>query len=373
MGLYVESIKSNIRALKADNEYIKYKVKATKNKLPDTYYLIEYYAHNTSFLITDAERMGHFGYCKQFLPILENHVNKYIDIKNDKNVFLEHFLTIRCQVYLRFGKYKEILKLPKPDPLYKLWTTIFYYVRTIANATLKNKQAAFQDFELFVESNNNFNNEAPKESCRCGCSKRHGGISNPHFGLNKYSYFRKHGIPYEDNDINIRTCSLCKIGATHNKATRPGGITSPTHKINPRLADTASGTLTINNSKLLAKIRYQLCEGYLEWFFGKKSKAVIHFKKATDDYESLYYDEPASFFYTVHETYGGALYILGKYKESLKIAIRGSIPYPNQLKLVHLQSLNYNALNNKYAFELTHQLYKKLLELADYKPTLRDY
>ena len=44
------------------------------------------------------------------------------------NSLLEHFLTVKCQVYLRFGLYNKILDLPRPKSYYLLWSAIDSFV-----------------------------------------------------------------------------------------------------------------------------------------------------------------------------------------------------------------------------------------------------
>jgi hypothetical protein len=384
MGMYVDSITANINALKADNKYLSYKEHVTKLKSIDSYSIVEYYAHNAHFLIVDAQKMGSISYCKKYIPILEKHVHTYIDIKTGKNVFLEHFLTVKCHVYLAFGKYNEIMNWPRPPPFYLLWTAIDSYVRLVSLCKLGKQKDAYSELIIFKEANDKFIKEAPKETCRCGCSKRHGGICNPNYGLNKYRYFRKHNIPYGSEDAHeAPSCCAGKLRESNYKSPKPGGIRSPSgykqqladpHIITPpSVLLAASGTLTVNNSVLLAKIRESLGYGYLKWFFGNKDEALDYFKKATEQYEDLQYDEPAAYQSDVHNTYGAALYMAQKYDEALYIIERGEIPYPNQLNAAFIKMLIYEKLGKKKDIKISKKKYKKLLALGDYTPNLLDF
>lgn len=387
MGAYMESIIANINAIKADDKYMKYKTKATGRKQIGSYYIIEYVAHNLHFLIVDAQRMGNMAYCEKYLPILEKHVHSFIDIKKEKNLFLEHFLTVKCQVYLRFGMYKKIIQLSRPEPLYLLWNAVDSFVRLVAYCKLGDKKSAYAELIIFKQVNNKFIKEAPKETCRCGCSKRHGGVCNPNYGLNKYTYFRKLNIPYDSDDNyndNQPSCCESKLRNSVYITPTPGGITRPTAYASdtsnplittpPSLLFAASGTLTVNNTVLLAKIRESLSRAYLEWFFGDdRDIALDYFKKATRQYEDLQYDEPSAYQSDVHHIYAFALYMSKKYKNALYIIDRGEIPYPNQLNAAFIKMLIYEKIGTKNEIETSKKKYNKLQALADYTPILHDF
>lgn len=387
IGAYMDSITANINAIKADDKYVKYKTKATGRKRIDSYYVIEYMAHNLHFLIVDAQRMGNMAYCEKYLPILEKHVHSFIDIKKENNLFLEHFLTVKCQVYLRFGMYKKIIQLPRPEPLYLLWSAVDSFTRLVAYCKLGDEKSAYAELIIFKQANNKFIKEAPKETCRCGCSKRHGGVCNPNYGLNKYTYFRKLNIPYESDDNYDDDKPACCAGKLRDAvyiSPKPGGITSPTSyasaATNPRITTppallfAASGTLTVNNTVLLAKIRESLSYAYLEWFFGgNRNIALEYFKKATKQYEDLQYDEPSAYQSDVHHAYAFALYMSKKYKDALYIIDRGEIPYPNQLNAAFIKMLIYEKIGTKKEIETSKKKYNKLQALADYTPILHDF
>ncbi len=388
LGLYEKSIKSNIKAFETDIDFIKYKnrkLNQYKNSYSKdfthihSFYVIEYVAHNMHFIIIDALKMGNFGICLEYLKKLENHVNMFIDMKTKKNTFLEHFLTLRSQIYLRFGKYKELLELKRPHTIYRLWSADDSFCRVIALCKLNKKEDAYDEYKTFIELNNTFISQAPKEQCRCGCQKRHGGISNPHYGMNKYTYFNENGIAYgnvenveklkkqvlkECPDINIRSCCVTKCGNQPDKYPRFGGITSPhINKQNDNLesSGTSTGTLTINNSEMLANIRQELANGFIKWHFESKEKSLLNFKNATKYFESLEYDEPSDFFYVVHETYSSVLYQMGKYEQAYEVSVKGNIPYPNNIRLIYIQMLCLQNMDEIY----NHQYLGKKKEFAD--------
>ena len=163
LGMYKDSIQCNINAINADNKFMLNKTLQNKNKILDSYYIVEYYSHNNHFIIVDAERMGNLKLCLKYLINLENHVNLYINIKKSKNLFLEHFLSVRCQVLLRFGKYNDILRLKEPNHFFKNWLTIYYYCCFVSCCKLNKKDNAFRYYKLFNEVVKIFINEIPKK------------------------------------------------------------------------------------------------------------------------------------------------------------------------------------------------------------------
>jgi tetratricopeptide (TPR) repeat protein len=413
LGLYEKSIQSNIKAVDIDMAFIKYKNKKLnkyKNNNPTSFihihsfYIIEYVAHNMHFIIIDALRMGNFTICLEYLQKLENHVNMFIDMKTKKNTFLEHFLTLRSQIYLRFGKYNELLQLERPNSLYCLWNADDSFCRVIALCKLNKKNEAYNEYKNFVLLNNTFISQAPKEQCRCGCQKRHGGISNPHYGMNKYTYFNENGITYKNNsnvgnvgnvgnvdklkkqilkgcpDINIRSCCVKKCGNQPDKYPRYGGITSPHgNKLDdkattPEMSGITTGTLTINNTEMLANIRQELANGFIKWHFESKEKSLLNCKNATIYFESLEYDEPSDFFYVVHETYSSTLYQMEKYEEAYNVSVRGNIPYPNNIRLIYIQMLCLKNMGETYNHQYLSKKkeYNDLQKLTDTTITLND-
>ena len=361
LGLYQRSVDANVKAIAADKRENARIMRKTKQDRIDSYYNIEYFSHNNHFLVVAAQKMGNFGYCEKYLPILEEHVHKYIDMEKNQNTFLEHFLTVRCQVYLRFGKYDEIIALPHPPKDCSLWSAIHSYVKLVSLCKLGEQAKAEDELERFLQANAKFVSEAPKETCRCGCSKRHAGISNPNYGMNKYAFFRKHNVPYDKGEKECK-CSHAESGEPEAK---PGGL-RPAESKPHHLAVT--GTLTINNSVLLARIREELCLGYMEWYFGDRKTALGYFKTANEHYEDLQYDEPASFQHEVHNIYGTALLLSGNPDAAVAVVDRGLVPYPNQLDSCFIRVKALEAAGRDSQNARAHL--GKLLKFADFKPSL---
>ena len=231
---------------------------------------------------------------------------------------------------------------------------------------------ANNEYNTFQIANSEFIKEAPKETCRCGCSKRHAGICNPHYGMNKYRYFRKHKIIYE-KEMNGKKCCCAHVESSY-ATTKPGGIRpseDKPHKKGKHTALAVTGTLTINNSVVLAKIRHSLADGYIEWYFGDKNAALDSFKKATEYFEDMQYDEPSSYQHEVHNIYGATLYMMGHYKAALNIVNRGLIPYPNQLDSIYIKMLATEKVGTKDEISKSKDHYNKLIKLADFTPSLK--
>ena len=303
VGDMKKSIETNLHAIKSDEKYKKYKEKILGCQL-NTFYIKELMTHNIHFLIIDAERIGNFSLANKYLHKLDNHVLKYIDGKKKENMYLEHFLTVKPHIYLRFGKYKEILKFKDPPSIYPHLVAETNFCKLVSYIKLNMKDEAYNLYNTFLETTNTYIKHLPGETCRCGCQKRHGGIVNPNFGLNKYKFYRKQIKNLIDDDRHLE-------GTSNNT----------------------------NNRKIISQINILLVDAYFQWYFESKKNALDLFETATQKYEDLEYDEPSVYMNVVHESYACALYQMGKTKEACIVAARGSIPYPGNIRLNYIQNL----------------------------------
>ena len=301
-----ESIEANIVAIRSDERYKRRKEKILGKTL-HTFYVREYMAHNIHFLVIDAERIGDFSLAKKYLDKLEKHVFLYIDGKTKKNMFLEHFLCVRAHVFLRFGKYKEIMSFGYPPKMYSQWLVEVLFCKMVSYIKSGLKEKADKHYPEFVKQVDLYKNQLPGESCRCGCQKRHGGISNPHLGMNKYEY---------------------------NRQVARGRLKGLSHP--------EGSSINTNNRRIIAEIYIILVDGYLEWYYHSKTKALSFFEQAVKRYENLQYDEPAVYMNVVHSTYASALYQVGETEKAIYIAARGSIAYPGDVRLRYIQDLANN-------------------------------
>ncbi len=309
IGMYEESIACNEAAYKADQQFIRERKRqiADPNALSDSFYVVEYVAHNVHFMIVDATMLERWKFAIEKIALLEKHVLQYIDPRANKNMFLEHFLCVKPHVLLLAQRFSDVLSLPDGAPEYRQVRNETAYCKAVALMKTGKRREADAQLKVFTEANDIFIRNRPGEACRCGCQKRHGGIVNPHFGQNKYEYIRT-----KKNAPLVKRALLGKSEGT---------------------------SLNQHNSKVVARIREYLVKGYYEWYFGNKSRAVKDFKIATEAYENLEYDEPSDYIRPVHETYATALLLEGDYKTAIAVAAKGQIPYPDNPRLIEVNKL----------------------------------
>lgn len=162
-GRYDDVIDANVAAMHADNKYL---------EIDDSVGIFTIYrAHNIHFQIYGAIFTGRYEAAMQAVKELErlvtpealHHVSPFVVNS------IEHFSGLRSHVYLRFGKWLEILEHPLPeDPmLYPLSTAYWFYAKGIAHAVLGQIEAAQAMQKRFVaqwavvpEERVVFNNEA---------------------------------------------------------------------------------------------------------------------------------------------------------------------------------------------------------------------
>ena len=306
VGLYERSIAANLAAVAADRKLFKeYQERALEpSSLVNSFYFAEYTAHNMHFMIADAVMLGRYGFALEWAKKLETHVCQFIHPDSGQNTFLEHFLCVKPHVLLLARKFRSVLALRSWGASYPQLEAEVAFCKTIAHIQLGQKDEAWAALRTFLRLNRHFMDTkyTSGEACRCGCQKRHGGIVNPHFGMNKYSYAR--GNPGAIAKLELKQRGL------------PSGP-----------------SLTLHHSKILGRIRELLAQGCLEWFFNSRNEALAAFEAATDAYENLQYDEPSDYIRPVHETYAAALLLEGKRADAARIAYRGQIPYPNNPRL----------------------------------------
>lgn len=140
LGMYKKSIESNVKAILADqylNDYV--------NKF--TFFTF-YRAHNIHFLIWTYMFIGDYESSIQNIELLENLLSE--DIINKIGNDVEFFLMARQEIYIRFGKWKEILEFPlEKRSDFSLCQTIQRFARGIAYAVLNDTQKALEEKNVF--------------------------------------------------------------------------------------------------------------------------------------------------------------------------------------------------------------------------------
>ena len=147
-GQYEKTIEANIQAVVADDKYI-----AVDSDLG--IYTI-YRLHNIHFQIYGALFLGQYEPALRAAQEIEatitpealRHENRFLAN------FLEAFYGMKVHVYIRFGKWQEILDEPMPaDPhLFCVTTTLWHYAKGIAYAVLGQVEKAAVEQQRFREA-----------------------------------------------------------------------------------------------------------------------------------------------------------------------------------------------------------------------------
>jgi len=122
-GDYDQAVKTNIEAAAADEAYL-------KGASGPSMYSGMYYSHNLHFIAIAASMQGDFAQAKSGADRLVAHVQPMIK----EMPMLEGFLTIPTAVQLRFDRWNDVLKTPKPDASLPVATTFWHYAQGVALA-----------------------------------------------------------------------------------------------------------------------------------------------------------------------------------------------------------------------------------------------
>lgn len=134
-GDYYEAARSNVDAIAADREYI---AKTGAQGL----YTMMYYNHNIHFLAAANAMKGRYADSIKSARELETNVAPHLKAMP----MLEMFRPYPIVSLVRFGRWDEILKEPKPDAPLKITTGFWHFARGSAYAA--SKQTANAETEL---------------------------------------------------------------------------------------------------------------------------------------------------------------------------------------------------------------------------------
>ncbi len=137
-GDYNEAAQSNADAIVADREYI---AKAGSQNL----YSMMYYNHNIHFLASANAMKGRFADSIKAARELEANVTPHLAAMP----MLEMFVPYTTVVLVRFGKWDEILKSPKPAADLKITTAFWHFARGMAYAGMDQLNDADSELKLF--------------------------------------------------------------------------------------------------------------------------------------------------------------------------------------------------------------------------------
>src|SRR5713226_4360939 len=122
-GDYESAVKTNEEAAAVDRAYIK--ASGVQGIYP-----MMYYSHNLHFIATCSAMKGNYPEAKKTADMLAAHVGPHVKDMPP----LEGFMTIPMAVDIRFHKWDEILKMPKPNADMKTTTVFWHFGRGMALA-----------------------------------------------------------------------------------------------------------------------------------------------------------------------------------------------------------------------------------------------
>jgi tetratricopeptide (TPR) repeat protein len=133
-GDYHKGTLSNIRAIAADSSYV------TACNAQGAYPLF-YFPHNYHFMSATATLEGNSKWAIEASNKVAEHSNVLL-MKEPGWGTIQHYYTIPYYVYVKFGKWKEILKMKNEDPSLKYPEAVRNYARGMAFLGLKDITSA---------------------------------------------------------------------------------------------------------------------------------------------------------------------------------------------------------------------------------------
>jgi tetratricopeptide (TPR) repeat protein len=125
-GDYVEAARSNADAIVADKEYMQ------KTGAKGVYTMM-YYNHNVHFLASASSMKGRYADAIKAARDLESEVKPLVP----SMAMLEMFVPYPLVTQVRFAKWEEILKTPKPEANLKITTAFWHFARGMAYSGMK--------------------------------------------------------------------------------------------------------------------------------------------------------------------------------------------------------------------------------------------
>ena len=143
-GDYAAAVKTNHLAAAADRAYIK--ASGAQGLYP-----MMYYSHNLHFIAMCAAMNGDYAESSRGAQMLAAHVRPHVKDMPP----LEGFLTIPIAVDVRFRKWDEILKMPKPSPEMQVETVFWHFAHGMALAGKGKPDEAQADYEVVAGAEKN--------------------------------------------------------------------------------------------------------------------------------------------------------------------------------------------------------------------------
>ena len=143
-GDYASAVKTNQAAALADQAYL-------KASGAQGIYPMMYYSHNLHFIAMCSAMNGDYAEARKNAAILAAHVRPHVKDMPP----LEGFVTIPIAVDVRFRKWDEILKMPKPDPEMKTETVFWHFAHGMALAAKGKPNDAQADYQVVTDAEKN--------------------------------------------------------------------------------------------------------------------------------------------------------------------------------------------------------------------------
>ena len=144
-GHYYNVVKSNSDAIEADRRYL-------ERKGPLNFYSL-YRSHDYHFKLYGAMFMGHYEAAIEAAnELAETIPEELLRVESPPMAdWLESFVPMNMHVYIRFGKWQELIDYPLPEDqeLYAVTTAMIHYAKGVAYAASGRVPEAEQQKELF--------------------------------------------------------------------------------------------------------------------------------------------------------------------------------------------------------------------------------
>ncbi|HXT25858.1 MAG TPA: hypothetical protein VN749_13630 [Candidatus Eisenbacteria bacterium] len=143
-GDYEAAVKTNQDAAAVDQAYI-------KESGAQGIYPMMYYSHNLHFIAMCSAMNGDYTEANKNADLLAAHVAPHVKDMPP----LEGFMTIPIAVDVRFHKWDEILKMPKPDPDMKIMTVFWHFARGMALAAKGKVSEGEAEYQVVSDAEKN--------------------------------------------------------------------------------------------------------------------------------------------------------------------------------------------------------------------------
>jgi tetratricopeptide (TPR) repeat protein len=143
-GDYAAAVKTNQAAAIADRAYIK--ASGVQGLYP-----MMYYSHNLHFIAMCSAMNGDYTEAIKNAQMLAAHVRPHVKEMPP----LEAFVTIPIAVDVRFRRWDDILKMPKPSPEMQTETVFWHFARGMALAAKGNPDEAQADYQVVTYAEKN--------------------------------------------------------------------------------------------------------------------------------------------------------------------------------------------------------------------------